>query len=53
MAENQKSSKDTVIRARVGQDTVNQLEYITKMTQKKKSEVIREGIQKIYDDIKK
>ncbi|WP_247929417.1 hypothetical protein [Streptococcus intermedius] len=53
MADNQKSNKDTVIRARVDKKTVKQLEYIEKQTSKKKSEVIRDGIQKIYDEIKK
>ncbi|AUC92145.1 MULTISPECIES: CopG family transcriptional regulator [Streptococcus] len=53
MADNQKSNKDTVIRARVDSKTVEQLEYIEKKTNRKKSEVIRDGIQKIYDEIKK
>ena len=53
MAESQKSNKDTVIRARVDRTTVEKLEYIERKTNRKKSEVIRDGIQKIYDEIKK
>lgn len=53
MADSQKSNKDTVIRARVDKKTIEQLEYIEKKTSRKKSEVIREGIQKIYDELKK
>ena len=53
MADSQKSNKDTVIRARVDRETVEQLEYIEKKTNRKKSAAIRDGIQKIYDEITK
>lgn len=53
MADSQKSNKDTVIRARVDKKIIEQLEYIEKKTNRKKSEVIREGIRKIYDELKK
>ena len=40
-------------RIRLSQNDIDKLEYCCKQTGKKKSEIIREGIDKVYTDIKK
>lgn len=44
--------KETVVRARVDAETVEKLNAICKATGKSKSEVIREGIEKLYQEMK-
>ncbi len=40
-------------RIRLSQSDIEKLEYCSKQTGKKKSEIIREGINKVYNEIKK
>ena len=40
-------------RIRLSENDIVKLEYCTKKTGKKKSEIIREGIDKVYIDLKK
>ena len=40
-------------RVRLSQNDINKLEYCCNQTGKKKSEIIREGIDKVYTEIKK
>lgn len=47
------NTKDVVIRARVDLHTKRMLEYTSKIRQISDSEVIRQGIEKIYNEIKK
>lgn len=44
--------KETVIRARVDSETVKKLETLCAVKSKSKSEVIREGIDRLYQDVK-
>lgn len=44
--------KETVIRARVDSETVNKLETLCAVKNKSKSEVIREGIDRLYQEVK-
>lgn len=43
--------KNTVLRLRVDDETVEMLEEVVKRTDKTKSSVIRDGIKKVYDDL--
>lgn len=45
--------KTTVIRARVSEDDTKRLEYCCKVTGKNQSEIIRTGIEKVYNELKK
>lgn len=45
--------KDTMIRVRMDKETVEKLEYCAKALDVSKSEIIRMGIGKIYDELKK
>lgn len=47
------NTKDIVIRARIDSHTKRMLEYASKIRQISDSEVIRQGIEKIYNEIKK
>lgn len=40
-------------RIRMSQEDINKLEYCCKATGKVKSEIIREGIDKVYNELKK
>lgn len=40
-------------RIRMSKDDIDKLEYCSKMTGKLKAEIIREGIDKVYNEIKK
>lgn len=40
-------------RVRFSKEDIDRLDYITKITNKTKAEVIRSGIEKIYNDLKK
>lgn len=44
--------KETVIRARVDAETVRKLETLCTVKSKSKSEIIREGIDRLYQDVK-
>lgn len=45
--------KNLNTRIRLSQNDIDKLEYCCKKTGKKKSEIIREGIDKVYNEIKK
>ena len=44
--------KDTTIRARMTADDVEKLDFCCKQTGKNRSEIIREGIDKVYQELK-
>lgn len=45
--------KNLNTRIRLSQTDINKLEYCCQETGKKKSEIIREGIDKVYTELKK
>lgn len=45
--------KLTVIKARATDEDIERLDYCCKVTGKNKSEIIRNGIEKIYNELKK
>lgn len=45
--------KDTMIRVRMDKETVNKLDECAEALDTTQSEVIRKGIDKVYDEIKK
>ncbi len=45
--------KNKVVRLRVDDDTDSKLNFCCEKLQKSKSDVIRQGIDQIYDDLKK
>lgn len=45
--------KTTVIRARVSDEDVKKLDYCCKIAEKNRSEIIRCGIEKVYNELKK
>lgn len=47
------SPKDTVLRLRIDKETLSKLEYCTKVLNSNKSETVRKGIEKMYDELKK
>ncbi|AXU29350.1 TPA: ribbon-helix-helix protein, CopG family [Clostridioides difficile] len=47
------SVKDTMIRVRADKDTIDKLDECVNLLDSNRSEIIRKGIDKIYDDLKK
>ena len=47
------SRKDTEIRVRANPDTMRKLDECSKKLNTNRSEVVRKGIDKMYDDLKK
>lgn len=45
--------KDTMIRVRADKDTIDRLDECVNLLDSNRSEIIRKGIDKIYDDLKK
>ncbi|EGT4786913.1 TPA: ribbon-helix-helix protein, CopG family [Clostridioides difficile] len=45
--------KDTMIRVRADKDTIDKLDECVNLLDSNRSEIIRKGIDKIYDDLKK
>ncbi|MER0283507.1 ribbon-helix-helix protein, CopG family [Clostridioides difficile] len=46
------SVKDTMIRVRADKDTIDKLDECMNLLDSNRSEIIRRGIDKIYDDLK-
>ncbi|HBE9110336.1 TPA: ribbon-helix-helix protein, CopG family [Clostridioides difficile] len=45
--------KDTMIRVRADKDTIDKLDECVNLLDSNRSEIIRKGIDKIYNDLKK
>lgn len=45
--------KNVELKVRISQEDKEKLEYCTKNSDKNKSEIVREGIEKVYSEIKK
>lgn len=47
------SPKNKLLQVRVDNETLNKLDFCANSTQTSRSDVVRKGIDKVYDDIKK
>ena len=47
------SPKNDTIKVRMANEDIEKLEYCCQMTGKTKSDIIREGIDKVYNELKK
>lgn len=45
--------KNSVLRLRIDNETLSKLEYCAKILNSNKSETVRKGIEKMYDELKK
>jgi len=50
---NLENPKDTTVRARMDKETVQKLDKCCEALETNRSDVIRKGIQKVYDDVSK